>query len=46
MIVTRSVSFDLDLIPVEKYPAWRGWVQRIDALMHKTVRLVKEQGSK
>jgi hypothetical protein len=46
VIVTRSESFDLDLIPVEKYPAWRGWVQRIDALMHKTVRLVKEQGSK
>ena len=42
MIVTRSVSFDLDRIPVEKYGAWRAWVQRVDALMHKTVRLTKE----
>ncbi len=42
MVVTRSVSFDLDRIPVDKYPAWRGWVQKVDALMHKTVRLVKE----
>jgi hypothetical protein len=32
----------LDLIPVEKYGPWRGWVQRVDALMHKSVRLVKE----
>ncbi len=44
-MVTRTVIFDLDLIPVEKYAAWRGWVQRVDALMHKSVRLVKE-GSK
>ena len=43
VVVTRSESFDLDLIPVEKYGSWRGWVQRVDALMHKAVRLVKEQ---
>ena len=43
VVVTRSVIFDQDRIPVERYPAWRGWVQRVDALMHKTVRLVKEQ---
>jgi hypothetical protein len=43
-IVTRSVSFDMDLIPVEKYEAWRGWVQRVDALMHKGLRLQKGEG--
>ncbi len=46
VIVTRSVTFDLDLIPVEKYSAWRTWVQRVDALMHKTLRISapKERG--
>jgi len=43
VVVTRSVSFDLDRIPVARYGAWRAWVQRTDALMHKAVRLVKEQ---
>jgi transglutaminase-like putative cysteine protease len=43
VVVTRSVSFDLDRIPVARYAAWRAWVQRTDALMHKAVRLVKEQ---
>jgi hypothetical protein len=44
VVVTRSVVFDQDRIPVEKYAAWRAWVQRVDALMHKAVRLVKESG--
>jgi hypothetical protein len=44
VVVTRSVSFDMDFIPVDEYEAWRGWVQRVDALMHKGLRLVKEQG--
>ena len=30
--------FNMDLIPVDKYGAWRAWVQRVDALMHKGVR--------
>ncbi len=42
VVVTRSESFELDLVPVEKYVAWRAWVQRVDALMHKAVRLSKE----
>jgi hypothetical protein len=45
VVVTRSVSFDMDLIPVAEYAAWRGWVQRVDALMHKSLRLVKEGAS-
>ena len=43
VVVTRSVSFDLDRIPVARYGAWRAWVQKVDALMHKVVRLAKEQ---
>jgi transglutaminase-like putative cysteine protease len=42
VVVTRSVVFDLDTIPVEKYAKWRGWLQRVDGLMHRTVRLVPD----
>ncbi|HEY2509749.1 MAG TPA: hypothetical protein VGI39_02800, partial [Polyangiaceae bacterium] len=42
VLVTRKVSFDLDRIPVEKYGAWRAWVQRTDALMHRALRLSGE----
>jgi hypothetical protein len=44
VVVTRSVSFDLDRIPVARYAPWRAWVQQVDALMHKALRLEKEQG--
>ena len=40
VMIKRSVVFDLSLVPVEKYAAWRAWIQRVDALMHKSVRLV------
>ena len=39
-MVTRSVVFDLATIPVDKYAKWRSWLQRVDGLMHRTVRLV------
>jgi hypothetical protein len=29
----------MHLIPVEKYASWRQWIQQVDALMHKEVRL-------
>jgi hypothetical protein len=38
VLVTRTVVFDLSTIPVEKYEAWRGWLQRVDALLHRAVR--------
>lgn len=41
LIVKRSIVFNQDRIPVDKYPAWRQWVQQVDALMHKEVRLVE-----
>jgi hypothetical protein len=40
IVVMRSVVFDEDVITAAKYPAWRAWLQRIDRLMHKQVRLV------
>ncbi len=42
VVVTRSVVFDLATIPVDKYAKWRGWLQSVDGLMHRTVRLVPD----
>ena len=41
LLIKRSVVFDQHLIPVEKYASWRQWIQNVDALMHKEVRLVE-----
>jgi hypothetical protein len=38
VLVTRTVVFDMSTIPVEKYDAWRAWLQRVDALLHRSVR--------
>jgi hypothetical protein len=46
MLITRRTSFDASTIPVEKYGAWRAWLQRVDALMHKTVRMAPVGGGK
>jgi hypothetical protein len=40
LVIKRNVVFDLHLIPVEKYASWRAFIQQVDALMHKEVRLV------
>ena len=40
VLIKRTVVFDQSLIPVEKYAAWRGFIQRVDAIMHKSVRLM------
>jgi hypothetical protein len=40
IVVKRTVVFDQSVIGVDEYARWRSWVQRVDALMHKTVRLV------
>lgn len=41
LIVKRSIVFNQHIIPVDKYVAWRTWVQQVDSLMHKEVRLVE-----
>ena len=40
IVVKRTVVFDRSEISVDEYPKWRAWVQRVDALMHKSVRLL------
>jgi transglutaminase-like putative cysteine protease len=39
VLVKRTMVFDQSTISVEEYPRWRAWVQRVDALMHKSLRL-------
>jgi tetratricopeptide (TPR) repeat protein len=39
VVVKRTMVFDQSAISVDEYPRWRAWVQRVDALMHKVVRL-------
>ncbi len=40
VVLTRSLTFDLDVVPVEKYAAWRAWLSRVDSLLHRSVRFV------
>ena len=40
VLVKRMVVFDQHLIPASKYPSWRAWLQRVDRLLHKDLRLV------
>jgi hypothetical protein len=42
VVVRREVVFDLSTIPLDKYAKWRAWLQRVDGLMHRTVRLVPD----
>ncbi len=44
LVVRRRVVFDRSVIPVEQYGAWRAFVQSVDGLLHKTARLVPEEG--
>ena len=44
VVARRVVVFDQSAISVEQYPRWRAWVQRVDALMHRAVRLEPEAG--
>jgi len=46
VLVTRTVVFDLSTIPVEKYAAWRAWLQRVDGLTHRSVRFVPSAAKK
>jgi transglutaminase-like putative cysteine protease len=39
LLVKRVIVFDQSLIPVDKYGAFRVWLQKVDGLMHKTARL-------
>ncbi len=40
VLVQRTMVFDMSTIPVDKYEAWRNWLQRVDALLHRSVRFV------
>jgi hypothetical protein len=46
IVAKRTVVFDESAISLGEYPKWRAWVQRVDALMHKSVRLVPAGGAR
>jgi hypothetical protein len=41
VVVKRTVIFDDSTIAVDRYAAWRAWLQGVDTLMHKSLRLVR-----
>jgi Transglutaminase-like superfamily len=43
VVVKRTVVFDLSTIPLDKYQKWRTWLQHVDALTHRTIRLVPQK---
>jgi hypothetical protein len=45
VLARRVVVFDESAISVDEYPKWRAWVQRVDALMHKSVRILPPGGA-
>jgi hypothetical protein len=40
VVVHRTWVCDQSSIGVDEYPRWRAWIQRVDALMHQSVRLL------
>lgn len=44
MVVRRQVVFDQHLIPPSRYAQFRAWLQRVDALMNKQLRLEPQKG--
>ncbi|WP_437316016.1 transglutaminase domain-containing protein [Sorangium sp. So ce385] len=40
VVVKERVVIDRSTIPVAQYAAWRSWLQRVDGLLHRMVRLV------
>jgi hypothetical protein len=44
IVAKRTLVIDQSVISVQDYPKWRAWVQRVDALMHKAVRLAPTAG--
>jgi hypothetical protein len=45
VVLTRTLTFDLDAVPVEKYAAWRAWLSRVDTMLHRSVRFVAAPGA-
>lgn len=40
VLLRRSVVFDQDIIPVDRYEAWRTWLSQVDSMLHRSVRFV------
>jgi hypothetical protein len=40
VLVRRQVVYDMSTIPTDRYAAWREWLQKVDALLHRSIRMV------
>ncbi|MBV9947096.1 MAG: transglutaminase family protein, partial [Myxococcales bacterium] len=40
IVARRTVVFDQSAIARDDYPKWRAFIQRVDAMMHKSLRIV------
>jgi transglutaminase-like putative cysteine protease len=45
IVIKNLVVFDQSLIPVDKYTAFREWLQKVDRLMRKTARLTRDEAA-
>jgi hypothetical protein len=43
VVIKNTVVFDQSLIPVDRYPAFREWLQKVDRLLRKTARLTPDE---
>ncbi len=46
VVVHREWEFNESQIGVAQYPKWRAWIQRVDALMHESLRLQPAAGAR
>jgi hypothetical protein len=44
VLVKLTVVFEQSTISVDEYPAWRAWIQKVDALVHRSLRLARAPG--
>ncbi|MCC6524040.1 MAG: hypothetical protein IT373_15375, partial [Polyangiaceae bacterium] len=45
VVVERRIELDRSTIAPDEYPAWRAFLQRVDGLMRRVVRLVPERAA-
>jgi tetratricopeptide (TPR) repeat protein len=46
VVIKRTVVFDMSTIAVDRYEAWRAWLQRVDALLHRSIRFTPLPGER
>lgn len=45
VVLTRKLTIDKSIIPADQYKAWRGFLQRVDALHRRSIRFVPQESA-